>query len=187
MLFISSIVSVGCQSEIRNLQVIDTLVEKETANDALQIRYRAPKGFYMLNEQYTDSIANEELLRDGFAPIILAIHVDTLVGASMMVSDAHYIPDERIAKNLREYKKFFNQQDTWEKVVRKKYTHNNFDIVEIRCENDNYVLSKLYFFEEEKPAFVVDYFIPTAIENTYNPMVDSSIASFEKGYVLIFN
>jgi hypothetical protein len=187
LILLSSMLLTSCMSDKRNLQLVESLVEDELSNDALQVRYRAPKGFHLVNQSYTDSIANAELLQDGFAPIILAIHVDTIVGGSMMLSDIRYIPEERINKDIKNYKETYNQHNTWKKVNRISYSNNNFEVVEIICENDTYILTKLFFYEEKKPAFVVDYFVPLAVNEKYTPLINSSIASFEKGYTLIFN
>ncbi len=177
---------ISCQSNKRELTVIDYYVEDELSIDALQIRYRAPKGFFLVDKQFTDSIASAELLADAFAPHILSIHVDTLSGATMMISDVRYIPLQRLNKNIKEYKTAFNQHNTWQTMYRQKIKTEHFDITEISSENESYLLTKLFFYEEKRPIFVVDYFLPINDKEKYTPLINSSIASFQKGYTIIF-
>ena len=184
---LSTVLFTGCIADKRNLQFVESLVETELSNDALQLRYRAPKGFHLVDQHYTDSIANVQLLQDGFSPVVLSIHVDTLKGASMMLSDIRYLPEDKLEKEIKNYKETYKQHNTWNKVNRMTYSHHNFDIVEINCENDTYLLTKLFFYEDKHPTFVVDYFIPIVEKETYTPLINSSIASFEKGYTLIFH
>ena len=110
---LSTVLFTGCIADKRNLQFVESLVETELSNDALQLRYRAPKGFHLVDQHYTDSIANVQLLQDGFSPVVLSIHVDTLKGASMMLSDIRYLPEDKLEKEIKNYKKTYYQHNTW--------------------------------------------------------------------------
>ncbi len=171
----------------KDFKINDNLLSDEITNSELQVSYKIPSSFSAVSKNFTDSVSNEEMSRDPAASRICAIYIDTINGASIIVSDMRYVPQEKISKNIKEYKKYFNQNNYWKNVEKERYLHEEYTITEIRCSNDKALLIKLFFFEKDQQLFTVDYSLPATYAEGYKASIESSIGSFKKGYTVIFN
>lgn len=164
-----------------------TLLEEVSNSNELQISYRMPAGFKALDKDFVDSIARVEMNYDPFAAQLVALYVDTLLSnANVSISDMRHIPGERTNNQLDFYKTEFNRSQYWTTVSRNDYKLTGFQkIVQLDLANADKHLVKVFFYDNDKAVFCVDYFFAEAYYNDLKPFIESSIVSFSKGYQII--
>lgn len=173
--------------ETKQFEIDEALLEEQINDNDIQISYRMPSGFKPIKKSMVDSITSAELQHDPFAPKILAIYVDTLLSnANAVVSDMRNVPAERTENKLDFYFTEYNPNNYWDKVEKTIYKFNQFTkVVQLDMYNSNSRLIKLFFYDENKAKFSVDYFLPEAYYLDLEPFIESSIGSFNDGYTLV--
>lgn len=173
--------------ETKHFEVDESLLEEQINDNDIQISYRMPSGFKPIKKSMVDSIASAELQYDPFAAKILAIYVDTLLNnSSAVVSDMRNVPAERTENKLDFYFTEFNPSNYWDNVEITRYKFNQFPkVVQLDMYNSNRRLIKLFFYDENKVKFSVDYVLPEEYYLDIKPFVESSIGSFNDGYTIV--
>ena len=181
LIALCAIIMQGCVKE-RKFVVDEGLLEKTATENNIGIDYQMPAGFSAIRQGMVDTIAVQEQQHDPFSGRIAAIYVDTLLGNSIvMITDMAAVPAERTENKLDFYFTEFNIGKTWDKVEIQRYRFGDFPkVVQLDMYNDSKYNIKLYFYDEDKARFSVDYLFDTGFYNDLKPFIDASVGSFRK-------
>lgn len=181
----------GCGPKSKELRYDPLLLEQEVVNQDLHIAYSVPAGFKLVRQSFTDSIAELELKANPFTERRLAIYVDTLIGnSSISLYDMRQIPYEKTEDRLDFYFSTYNPNGQWESIEKENFKHGDFGkIVALDMENKSADrrLIKLYFYENDKAQFSIDYFTRDSYYADLKPFIESSIASVHKNYEIVID
>lgn len=166
----------------KQFKIEEGLIEESTCNIKLGISFSAPAGFMGISEGYCDSLAQADARQNPFGPRLSAVFIDTLVNnATMSVWDVRCVPQEQLENKLDFYKTEFNLNNEWSSIERDDYRYGCFPhIIELNMSNSQTHLRRVYFYNESKPWFYVDYIVPEAYYNDMKPFIDSSLGTFSE-------
>lgn len=166
----------------RSFTVDEGLLEERVTNKSIGISYCMPSGFKAMRQGMVDTLAVQEQQHDPFSGKISAIYVDTLLlNSVVMITDMATVPAERTENKLDFYFTEFNPDKIWDKVEIQRYRFGDFPkVVQLDMYNTKKRNIKLYFYDDDKARFCVDYLFDSELYNDLKPFIDSSVGSFSK-------
>ncbi len=157
------------------------LLEAEVADKQLGISYCMPAGFMPIRQDIVEAWSAQEQSYDPFSGKIAAVYVDTLLNfAVAKLTDMTSVPGERTENKLDFYFSEFNPNKEWDKVEIQRYRFGDFPkVVQLDMYNADKYYIKLFFYNQKKAYFSVDFYFDAYMYNDLLPFIESSIGSFK--------
>ncbi len=151
----------------------------------LQTAIQVPIGFMTISQSYTDSIAAIRAQENPFDSRLLRIFADTVLNANISLSDMRHIPYEKTENDLDFYKVTYNAHGFWDSVQLQRYYNEQYPkIILLEMQNKERTLVRVFFYNQDKAQFCIDYYFATAFYNDFMPFINASIASVAPNYEL---
>jgi hypothetical protein len=144
----------------------------------IQMEFNIPAGYKIIDQSFTDSIAIEDQKQNPFERKLLRIYFNPYTNGNIALYDIRHIPADKINQEISNYQTAYNANGNYSDISLNLYQSDNYPkIAWFTLQNQDESIVRVFFFNQEKAQFCLEYYISTLYYQQLKNYIQSSVAS----------